>query len=555
MNLGDQKGSTLMEILNLSLPATNRFASNYLQQSTEIQPFFHYRFNELTDDTKRLAELSNRSFPRLEVAEHIESFMKRFPSSEAVLKSIDKLKTTNSVVVIGGQQAGILTGPLYSIHKVISIIKLAQQKEQQLGIPVIPVFWIAGEDHDFQEVNHVFVPVNQKADKWTYPERVHHKSMVSDILINKDICLSWVRNLIENFGETEHTNFLIEFAEQLITKSTTFVDFFANIIMELFKDYGLLIVDSGNREFRQLQKEFLKKQIAQHDDITYSLLEQQKQIEKKGFPITIEASEKNANLFYYDQKMNERILLEYDRELDRFVGKNSPVSFSLEELVELVDENPAMLSNNVVTRPLMQEWLFPTIAFIAGPGEISYWAELKLVFEHFQIKMPPIVPRLNITFLDCSIETNLTELNVNLADVLSKGTIKEKEQFLEEIKDRDVDELFSNTKELLLQQYQLIEEKTTELDRGLLPLLKKNENYLLKEIGFMQTKLEDSVKLKHDVVLKKYARVDSALRPDGFPQERVWNIFYYLNEYGLNFIDDLMAESLTFDGRHKVMKI
>ncbi|MCL6570691.1 MAG: bacillithiol biosynthesis cysteine-adding enzyme BshC [Bacillus sp. (in: Bacteria)] len=544
-----------MEILNLSLPATNRFASNYLEQTTEIQPFFHYRFNEPTDDNKRLAELSNRPFPRLEVAEHIESFMKRFPSSEAVIKSIDKLKTNNSVVVIGGQQAGILTGPLYSIHKVISIIKLAEQKELQLGLPVVPVFWIAGEDHDFQEVNHVFVPVNQKVDKWTYPEKIHQKSMVTDIQLNKDICLSWVRNLIENFGETKHTNFLLEFAEVQITRSTTFVDFFANIIMELFKDYGLLIVDSGNKEFRLLQKEFLKKQIVHHDAITYSLLEQQKQIAKKGFSITIEASEENANLFYYDQKMNERILLEYDRESDRFVGKKCSISFSIEELMVLVDKNPANLSNNVVTRPLMQEWLFPTLAFIAGPGEISYWAELKLVFEHFDIKMPPIVPRLNITFLDCSVETYLAELKVNLVDVLSNGTNKQKEQFLEEIKDRDVDQLFSNTKELLLQQYQLIEEKTAQLDRGLLPLLKKNENYLLREIEFMQTKIEDSLKVKHEVWLKKYTRVDSALRPDGFPQERVWNIFYYLNEYGLNFINDIMVAAFTFDGRHKVMKV
>ncbi|WP_066066500.1 bacillithiol biosynthesis cysteine-adding enzyme BshC [Neobacillus soli] len=544
-----------MEILNLSLPATNRFASNYLEQTTEIQPFFHYRFNESTDDMKRLAELSNRSFPRVEAAEHIESFMKRFPTSEAVIKSIDKLKTNNSVVVIGGQQAGILTGPLYSIHKVISIIKLAEQKEQQLGVPVVPVFWIAGEDHDFQEVNHLFMPVNEKIDKWTYPERVHQKKMVSDIPLNKEICLSWVQNLIENFGETEHTNSLLEFAQEQISKSTTFVDFFANIIMELFKDSGLLIVDSGNKEFRQLQKEFFREQILHHDSITFSLLEQQAQIRKKGFPITIEASEANANLFYYDQKMNDRILLEYDRENDCFVGKDGTLSFSKGELVEIAEENPAKLSNNVVTRPLMQEWIFPTIAFIAGPGEISYWAELKLVFEHFKIKMPPIVPRLNITFLDRSVETDILELELKLADVLSNGTENEREKFLESIKDREVEELFSNAKELLMKQYQQIEGKTAELDRGLLPLLKKNESYLLKEIGFMQSRLEEAVKLKHDVLLKKYARVDLALRPDGFPQERVWNIFYYLNEYGLDFIEDIMAGAFEFDGRHKVMKI
>ncbi|MEH7375750.1 bacillithiol biosynthesis cysteine-adding enzyme BshC [Neobacillus drentensis] len=544
-----------MEILNLSLPATNRFASNYLEQSTEIEPFFHYRYNELTDDAKRVSELSNRSFPRIEVAEHIESFMKQFPSSEAVIKSVDKLKTNNSLVVIGGQQAGILTGPLYSIHKVISIIKLAEQKEEQLGVPVVPVFWIAGEDHDFQEVNHVFVPVNRKVDKWTYPERVVNKKMVSDIQLNKESCLAWVNNLIENFGETEHTNTLLEFAKEQISISTTFVDFFANIIMELFKDYGLLIVDSGNREFRLLQKEFLKSQILHHEAITNKLLEQQREIGKNGFPITLDAGEENANLFYYDQKMSERILLEYDRGNDRFVGKNGTLAFTREQLVVLAEESPANLSNNVVTRPLMQEWLFPTVAFIAGPGEISYWAELKLVFEHFDMKMPPIVPRLNITILDRSVETDVAELHLNLAEVLSFGTDKGRHQFLEAIKDKEVESLFSITKDQLVKQYRQIEAKTAELDRGLLPLFKKNEGYLLKEIDFLKKKLDEAVRLKHDNMIKKYARVDLALRPDGFPQERVWNVFYYLNQYGLNFINDLMTGRFEFDGRHKVMKI
>ncbi|MEH7334931.1 bacillithiol biosynthesis cysteine-adding enzyme BshC [Neobacillus drentensis] len=544
-----------MEILNLSLPATNRFASNYLEQSAEIQPFFHYRYNETGEDERRVEELRNRSFPRIQVAAHIESFMERFPSSNAVKSSIEKLKQNESVVVIGGQQAGILTGPLYSIHKVISIIKLAEQKERQLGIPVIPVFWIAGEDHDFQEVNHVNVQVNQKVDKWTYPEKVIQKKMVSDIQLNRDTCLKWVKNLIENFGETDHSNDLLAFAEEKIRKSTTFVDLFAQIIMELFKDFGLLIVDSGDKDFRMLQKEFFKNQIVHHDSINFSLLEQQREIGKKGYPITIEAGEDNANLFFYDQKLMERILLEFDRARDRFVGKSGGISFSREELLEIAAQNPEKLSNNVVTRPLMQEWLFPTLAFIAGPGEISYWAELKLVFEHFNIKLPPIVPRLNLTFLDRSVETDMADLKLNLMDILQRGTDLERDYFLTSIKDKEIDELFLQTKEQLRIQYQIIEAKTGELDRGLLPLLKKNENYLLKEIGFMQARLEDAIKLKHEVKLSKFTRVDLALRPDGHPQERVWNVFYYLNRYGMNFINDLMTGYFVFDGTHKVIKM
>jgi bacillithiol synthase len=544
-----------MEILNLSLPATNRFASNYLEQSEEIEPFFHYRFNEKTEDVKRLAELTSRTFPREKVAVYIENFMKRFPSSDAVKESIKRFRQDNSVVVIGGQQAGILTGPLYSIHKVISIIKLAEQKESELGVPVIPVFWIAGEDHDYQEVNHVFVPVENKVDKWIYPEKVLNKKMVSDIVLNKEICLSWVQNLIENFGETEHTNLLLEFAKEQVKKSDTFVDFFANIVMEFFKDYGLLIVDSGDRRFREIQKEFLSMQILHHDSITSSLLEQQQQIGNKGYSLAIEANERAANLFYYDNKTNERILLEVDSETNRFVGKSGSISFSKDELLELVNTDPRKLSNNVVTRPLMQEWLFPTLAFIAGPGEIAYWAELKLVFEHFKIKMPPIVPRLNITMLDRSIETDLNDLHLNIEHILAEGTRNEREKFLESIQDKEVDELFSTAREMLLNHYQLIEAKTVQLDKGLLPLLKKNEINVIKEIDFMQKKLEDAVKLKHQVILQKFTRIDLALRPDGFPQERIWNVFAYLNQYGMGLMKSLMELDYKFDGKHKVIKM
>ena len=544
-----------MEIFHLSLPATNRFASEYLQQTAAIQPFFHYPFNQPSADLERLAELKNRPFPRNEIAEYIENFMAHFPTSSRVKTSLEKLRHPDSVVVIGGQQAGILTGPLYTLHKVISIIKLAEQKEKELNVPVVPVFWIAGEDHDYQEVNHIFLPMDQKVDKWIYPEKVQHKKMVSDIDLYKETCLSWAKNVIENFGETEHTTALLDFVGKQLAKSNSFVDFFAFIIMELFKDYGLLIVDSGDRELRQLEKEWFKKQIHHHDSITHSLLEQQQKISQKGFPITLEISENAANLFYYDQERNERILLEFDRHNDRFMGRNGTVSFSKEELLQLADEQPEKLSNNVVTRPLMQEWLFPTIAFIAGPGEISYWAELKLVFEHFGIKLPPIVPRLNITLLDRSTETDLAELNLDLAAVLARGTEPEKQQFLESIKDQEVEALFTDAKEQLQQQYKLIEAKTTELDKALLPLLEKNEALILKQIDFMEKKLEESVKLQHQVVLNKFARVDLSLRPDGFPQERIWNVFYYLNLYGLTLIEDLMELPFVFDGTHKVIKM
>ena len=162
-----------------------------------------------------------------------------------VKTSLEKLNKENSAVIIGGQQAGILTGPLYSIHKVISIITLARQKEKELNIPVVPVFWIAGEDHDFQEVNHIYLEKNGEIQKVILSRESRDKRMVSDIGLDKEICMTWVEEIIETFGETDHTNELLSFMREAVQESVTFVDFFAQLVMGLFKDDGLLVIDSG----------------------------------------------------------------------------------------------------------------------------------------------------------------------------------------------------------------------------------------------------------------------------------------------------------------------
>ena len=541
-----------MEMINLSLPATNRFATDYLAGVPEIQRFFHYRYQHSADYQARLIELNKRTFMRKELAECIEKYMECFPSSTEVKMSLEKLKKENSAVIIGGQQAGILTGPLYSIHKVISIIALARQKEKELNIPVVPIFWIAGEDHDFQEVNHIYLEKNGEIQKVIYPEKVRDKRMVSDVGLDKEICMEWVEEIIETFGETDHTNELLSFMREAVQESETFVDFFAQIVMGLFKDEGLLVIDSGYQGLRCLEKELFISQIEQVTEINRCVKDVQNQLADKGFNRSIEMSDQAANLFYYDDEYKERILLEYNEVKQQFIGKNGALRFSRTELLDIASEFPWKLSNNVVTRPITQEMLFPTLAFIAGPGEIAYWAELKQVFEHFSIKMPLIVPRLNITLLDRAIESDFEELGLSLEEVLTNGTGKQQDVYLESVKDLELEKLFQYTKKQLLENYGMIQQK---LDKGLIPLFEKNQARLLEQIEFMEGKSEDHLKQKHEVALSKFYRVDHSLRPIGAPQERILNALNYMNHYGIPFLSELAHLNYEFDGKHKVIKI
>lgn len=544
-----------MEILNLSLPATNRFATEYLAQTEAMQSYFHYRFDISLDYKKRLQDLKKRSFMRNELANHIEQFMAGLPTSIHVKKSIEKFKLPNSTVVIGGQQAGILTGPLYTINKVLSIILLAKQKEAELNVPVVPVFWIAGEDHDYQEVNHVFIEKNNKIEKKIYPEKILDKRMVSNIQFNQELCKNWVEEIVQSFGETAYTKDLLQLLEEAIDKSKSFVDFFAFIIMHIFKDTGLLLIDSGDEKLRKLEKEFFLNQINNFEEITNRVKLQQEMLQANGFSNTIDISSKAVNLFYYDEQHHDRVLLEYDSTQKLFIGKEGYIQLTKEQILEIASEFPEKLSNNVVTRPIMQEWLFPTLAFIAGPGEIAYWAELKQAFELFKLKMPPIVPRINITFLDRSIETDMNELSLDLLETLTNGTEKEKRRYIQSLKDDELEMLFEKTKQDILRNYKQIEFYLQKKDRGIVPLLKKNKERLIKEIMFMEDKLENSTRIKHEVVINKYDRVENALWPAGSPQERVLNGLYFINQYGPNLINDMLAYSFTFDGTHKVIKM
>lgn len=539
-----------MELESLYIPATNRFASLYIQQEPPVTSFFHYNLDKPGLYADRVKDINLRDFPREALVEVIEGYMKPFPSSGEVKRSMKKLKE-DAVVVIGGQQAGLLTGPLYTIHKVISIIKLAKEQEEKLNYPVIPVFWIAGEDHDYQEINHVFVEQNGKLEKTGYPERATDKRMASEFTFNKETMRKWVNQVIRHFGETEFTNGLLRDLDDAIMRSETIVDFFSGIIMSLFKEYGLLIIDSAYPPLRELEKPYFHHLIEGSEIISEKVREQQNIISENGFPLTIEMKADAANLFINEN--GERILLE--REGDAFRGKNGEIHYTLGQLEEILDSEPHRFSNNVVTRPMMQEWLFPTLAFIAGPGEIAYWGELKRAFEWAGNKMPPIVPRLNLTILERDVKRNADELSLSLDTVLKDGVEREKLQYWESVRDTDLESRINEAERMLMASYEGILPRAAAVDKGLENIIEKNLSFHKQQFEYLRLKTNHSLQSKYQLQLGKYERIEASLKPGGAPQERLWNLYYFINRYGESFVKGLMELPMEFDGKHKVISI
>jgi bacillithiol biosynthesis cysteine-adding enzyme BshC len=240
-----------MELKQVALPVKNKVMQSYNNDQDFIHTFFDYK-NKESSFQERLIELDNRTFQRGKLAETIHSFMEPFGISDTASRHITEL-SENAVVIVGGQQAGILTGPLYSVHKAITVILLARKQREVLNVPVVPVFWVAGEDHDLNEINNVYTAANDRAVKNQYREKFVLKLMASEAAYDKEKMALFVQGVFATYGETAYTKDLLSEVLEVVERENTFTGFFVRLMNGLFEEEGLLFIDSAYKPLRELE--------------------------------------------------------------------------------------------------------------------------------------------------------------------------------------------------------------------------------------------------------------------------------------------------------------
>ena len=421
-----------MELETLALQEKNKVMQSYNNDKEFLHTFFDYE-NEESSYPERLKELAGRTFERRQLAETIRSFMEPFGISANATTHIEEL-AENAVAVIGGQQAGILTGPLYSVHKAISVILLAKKQREKLGVPVVPVFWVAGEDHDLNEINHVYTETEGRATKNQYRENFVLKLMASEAKYDKQLMASLVKDIFGKFGETAYTKDLLDEVLVAVEQEESFTQFFVRLMNGLFKEEGLLFIDSASKQLRELEKSYFAHLIEESDQLAKAISNKEELFAEKGFGSPIGAEMDAANLFYIHD--TGRVLL--SRKDGYFVNDSSGLRFSKADMLRIAKEEPWLLSNNVATRPLMQDMVFPVLAFVGGPGEIAYWAVLKEAFHHLGMKMPIIVPRMSMTLVTPQVKHALDEKSFTIDDVMSGAVFIAREQFVSGLHDERI---------------------------------------------------------------------------------------------------------------------
>ncbi|MFZ8102341.1 bacillithiol biosynthesis cysteine-adding enzyme BshC, partial [Staphylococcus arlettae] len=286
------------------------------------------------------------------VAAVISNYMEDLSLSEAQENNIAQLQQ-GAKVIIGGQQAGLFGGPLYTFHKIFSIISLSNSLSSKYNQQVIPVFWIAGEDHDFEEVNHTFTYNNKEAKlyKTKYHTMKPPETSVSNYYPNKLQLKDALKQFLKQQPETNHTKELIELCHSIIERYDSWTDIFKALLHEVFKAYGLLLIDAHNPDLRQIEKPFIQTIIEQHETIDHAFRATQGQTMAAGLNQMIQT---NTNVHLFLEEDNMRQLISYEN--GEFVLTKSDKRYSKHELLQLAEQEPERFSNNVVTRPLMEEW-------------------------------------------------------------------------------------------------------------------------------------------------------------------------------------------------------
>ncbi|MFC4409310.1 bacillithiol biosynthesis cysteine-adding enzyme BshC [Chungangia koreensis] len=529
------------------MPNMSRLLSDYLTGAGQANEFFHHDVHGASID-KRLKYLQSHPVRREELTAVIESYMEPLGISKKARKHLDELKE-NAVVVIGGQQAGLLTGPLYSVHKVISIVIMAKKYRAMTGVPVIPIFWIAGEDHDLDEINHTYTISSGKLRKHAVPIPYMQKSMAAETALDQNEVMDFVDEVFRQFGETIHTESLLAEVKEVLSVSTTFTDFFARLMNSLFQNEGLLLIDAAYGPLRTYESSFFEKLIDRSEEIAEAVFAKEAIMEQAGYGQPVGVSQDAAHLFYLQN--GERALLK--RVDGDFVNETLGLHFTKSELMSIAKTSPQLLSNNVVTRPIMQDLVFPVLTFVGGQGEIAYWGLLKEAFEVMGIEMPIVAPRFSITLVDRQVEQLLKEEKMSVEDVFQGSVSVKREEFLTSVSDSQTETLLNETQQLILEKYEQI--KDAAKVNGLLTqqLIDKNVSFHLSQLAYLKGKLEESTLIRHDVQLRRYETLMNHLLPEGGLQERKYNPYMYLNQYGPDLINDLLKLDYRCDGSHHIV--
>lgn len=510
-----------MKVEKLSLEKSNGFSQfflDYKSEKDELKAFYN-RPPKIEHFKEQIEGKQFDQQKRTVLFESLSNQYKGFTISKAVNANLESLKEDNTFTITTGHQLNIFTGPLYFIYKIVTVINTTLQlKAQYPDYKFVPVYWMASEDHDFDEIK--YFNLFGKKHVWDSDQKgavgkFDPKSMSSiiDALPEKNILF-----------------------EKAYLEQDTLADACRYYVNELFGDKGLIIIDGDDKG---LKGQFTK---VMHDDLfnhhANDLVEQSSsKISELGYKPQVYP--RTINFFYLKGDIRARII----KEDNGWKVNKTDLLFSEAELEEMIQKEPEVFSPNVILRPLYQEQILPNLAYVGGPGELVYWLQLKSTFDYYKVPFPILMPRNFALVINKSFNKKIKKFDFSMEEVFMKT-----EHLLENHikKNADHEISFTSEKENLQTMFDGITEQSKLIDGSLQGFIGAEYNKALKSIDTIEKRLKKSEQSKHEVALNQITAFKEKLFPNGGLQERHDNFLnFYLNNP--EFINQLYQVLDPFD--------
>ncbi|MEE9554852.1 MAG: bacillithiol biosynthesis cysteine-adding enzyme BshC [candidate division Zixibacteria bacterium] len=532
------------------LSGSSRLFLDFINFQGSACDFFKYDFNK-TESYKAAAEkIDSFSYQRDQLASILSRELADTGISEKTKNNIEKIGRPDSLVVFAGQQVGMLLGPMYTVIKAVTSYKLAAKLELELGRPVAPCFWMASDDHDFEEIKTSRF-INRagecKAESYV-PESFPHGLPMADVVLDSGI-EAFLTDVESELIETEFRGEIIKLIKESYRKGNGISESFTRLFNLLLGEFGIVPVDPNFPGMKKIMAPVFRNEIENHREIFKIFEDRSQAIIKAGYHRQVHKTGDNLNLFLND---NGRRNIVVENGKFRLDGKDG--EYTSDELVLNLEKNPEKFSPNVCLRPVAQCMAFPTICQITGPSEAAYFAQIQPLFEYTGVPFPVIRPRIFATVMEPHIGKNYNKLSLEFSSLYNdiEGEINRVilEKYPPEIQkhadslrpevDKPLNDLAGFLKKNEPEGYQALERARKRIDHEL--------NHLSKKLFAIHKK-------KHETVKGQIYRAAGFLFPDGKFQERVISPVYFANKFGPDIFKKIEAELDIDSNSHQIVEI
>lgn len=511
-------------------PYPSMFA-RFIQEDPTLSAFFAYKRSDPRAWNERLDWLKGRSWPgRQELARALADHQMRLGAGGPSVRNARLIGEEGTVAVVSGQQVGLLTGPLYTIYKAVTVLQLARKAQEDLGVPVVPVFWAASDDHDFDEVNSVFV---QDTEGEVRNLKLSWRPATADSLgyvpLPPDVrsLVGEMEALLRGRWEAREVSMRVLADAE---RSSTISEWFQRLMARLFRETGLVILDPCLMEIKRQMGPVLHQALLHSSSVTLELEAAEEGLRKRGFVPGLEPDRSQGHLFYRYRGHRLGLVWTEDEGLtDRGGRLEEPLS--VKEVARLLRETPEDFSPNAALRPVCQEHLLPVLAHVSGPGEVAYLCQMREVFTLFDHQMPIIYPRLSATLVEEQQEDILIQKSLEAGDIpgaLSERLIAE----MRRLDELDMEPAFEDLRKTMASRYRRALEPILGLDPGLKHLSEQNLGLILSQVSYMEKKALQYRRRRHRDLVRSFRILGEAVMPRRRPQETVLNVFPFIARNG-----------------------